>query len=140
MNLLASYIKLSTLFVWKRSNHVNLRVSTERVKKMKKISTVEEFEQVVKENNRFLFLKHSTTCPISAAGHEAFSAFASSHEDIPSYYLHIQDSRDVSNYIAETYEVKHESPQALLFEDGKVKWHASHWNINQEELAKNAAN
>lgn len=139
MNLVASCTKLSTLFVWKRSNHVNLKVSTERVKKMKKISTVEEFEQVVKENNRFLFLKHSTTCPISAAGHEAFSAFASSHEDIPSYYLHVQDSRDVSNYIAETYEVKHESPQALLFEDGKVKWHASHWNINEEELAKNVA-
>lgn len=139
MNLLASYIKLSTLFVWKRSNHVNLRVGTERVKKMKKISTVEEFEQIVKENNRFLFLKHSTTCPISAAGHEAFSAFASSHEDIPSYYLHVQDSRDVSNYISETYEVKHESPQALLFEDGKVKWHASHWNINEDELAKKVA-
>jgi bacillithiol system protein YtxJ len=35
--------------------------------------------------------------------------------------------------------VKHESPQALLFEDGKVKWHASHWNINEDELAKNVA-
>ncbi|TYR82106.1 bacillithiol system redox-active protein YtxJ [Priestia megaterium] len=106
---------------------------------MQKISTIEEFEQVVRDNSRFIFLKHSTTCPISGAGYDAFSAFASSQKEVPAYYLHVQEARPLSNYIAETYNVKHESPQALFFEEGKVKWHASHWKISEDELAKQIA-
>jgi bacillithiol system protein YtxJ len=103
---------------------------------MKKIISVEEFNEVVNENESFLFLKHSTTCPISGAGHEAFSNYVNNQNSVKAYYLHVQEARPLSNYIAETYGVKHESPQALFFEDGKVKWDISHWKITEEELSK----
>jgi bacillithiol system protein YtxJ len=53
------------------------------------------------------------------------------------YYLHVQEARALSNYIAETYSIKHESPQALLFKDGKVVWDASHWKITYASLQEN---
>ena len=52
------------------------------------------------------------------------------------YYLNVQEARPLSNAIAEQFQVKHESPQALLFVDGELKWHASHWTLTYDELKK----
>lgn len=101
------------------------------------IQTVEQFEELIKENNAFLFFKNSTTCPISHAAYEEFEKFAADNDDIPLYYLHVQEARALSNHIAEAYSVKHESPQALLFKDGKVVWNASHWRITYSSLQEN---
>ncbi|MBM7701182.1 bacillithiol system redox-active protein YtxJ [Metabacillus iocasae] len=102
---------------------------------MKKISTREEFNQVIKDNETFLFLKHSITCPISSAAYEEFKSYVEENQHIPSYYLHVQEARPLSNDIAEEYNIKHESPQVFLFNQGNVKWHESHWRITKSELA-----
>ena len=39
--------------------------------------------------------------------------------------------------IAEKFEIKHESPQVLLFNNGKAVWNASHWKITNRAI-KNA--
>lgn len=101
---------------------------------MKKIDTVEEFNQMIKNNESILFLKHSLTCPISQAGFEQYQQYIGSNNGVNAYYLAVQDSRPLSNYIAETYDIKHESPQALLFADNKVVWNASHYNITVSAL------
>lgn len=51
-------------------------------------------------------------------------------------YLKVQESRPLSNYIAEQYGIKHESPQAFIFTNGNVKWHASHSQITAQALAE----
>ena len=38
------------------------------------------------------------------------------------------------NEIADYFEIKHESPQAIWIKDGKATWHASHKDITQEAL------
>ncbi|KAA6448568.1 bacillithiol system redox-active protein YtxJ [Bacillus swezeyi] len=102
------------------------------------IQTEDEFKRLVEQNDTFIFLKHSITCPISRRAFDEFEAFANQHEDYPTYYLQVQDSRPLSNYIADHYGIKHESPQAIIFTNGKVKWHASHSQITAQALAENS--
>jgi bacillithiol system protein YtxJ len=104
-----------------------------------KIETIEEFEQIVKTQPKFLMIKHSLTCPISQNAFEEYEKFVEDHQEFPTYFLYVQEARPLSNYIAETFSVKHESPQALLFQDGKVVWHTSHWNITYDTLTKEIA-
>ena len=103
---------------------------------MKKLDTVEQFKEVFENNENLLLIKHSNTCPISQAGYEEFEKFADDHENIQSYYLVVQESRPLSNYVAETYHVKHESPQVILFKNKDVAWHTSHWKITYDTLIK----
>ncbi|WP_299089209.1 bacillithiol system redox-active protein YtxJ [uncultured Metabacillus sp.] len=100
------------------------------------IETIEQFEELFNKHEQFLFVKNSLTCPISQAAFEEYQEFAETHQDFPSYHLHVQDSRQLSNYIAETFGIKHESPQALLFKGRNVVWNASHWKITSEALEK----
>ncbi|MFS0822377.1 bacillithiol system redox-active protein YtxJ [Bacillus sp. 1P02SD] len=99
-----------------------------------KIETIEEFNQVLEKENKFILIKHSLTCPISKAAFEEYEQFVAEHENVPTYYLYVQEAKELSTYIAEHFEIKHESPQALLFEDGKVKWNASHRSITKQSL------
>jgi bacillithiol system protein YtxJ len=100
-----------------------------------RLSTIEDFEKVKVQSNEFLLVKHSLTCPISSAAFEEYEKFVEDHPTIQAYYLYVQDDRPLSNYIAETYSVQHESPQALLFKDGEVVWTASHWKISYSSLS-----
>jgi bacillithiol system protein YtxJ len=101
---------------------------------LKKIDTLEQFEDLLKKEDKFLFLKHSLTCPISQAAYQEYQKYAESNQSVPAYYLAVQDSRPLSNEIAEKFEIKHESPQALLIKDGSAVWNASHWKITNRSL------
>lgn len=101
---------------------------------MQKIDSIEQFDKLVDSGETFFMLKHSTTCPISAAGHDEFAKFGQ-NENESLYYLTVQDSRELSNHIAEKFHVKHESPQAILFVNSDVAWHASHFKITAKSLA-----
>ena len=101
---------------------------------MKKMNQMEEFEELLKNKNKFFLLKHSLTCPVSGAAYQEYQKFAEEHPDIPTYFLAVQDSRPLSNEIAERFQVKHESPQAILFSNTQAVWHASHWKITNASL------
>lgn len=102
---------------------------------MEKVSTVEQFDELLKKENSFFLLKHSLTCPISHAAYEEYQKYSGAHQEIPSYFLAVQDSRSLSNEIAERFQIKHESPQAIFFLNGKPVWNASHWKITNRSLA-----
>ena len=102
---------------------------------MKELKTIEEWNDVVDESNDhpILVIKHSTTCPISAAGYKAFQSFET---NLPKYCVIVQTSKDVSQKIAEDVQLKHESPQAILLKNKKAVWNASHYDINESNLEK----
>jgi len=50
------------------------------------------------------------------------------------YYLDLLEHRNISNAIAQDTGVEHESPQAILMENGKVLKFASHLSIYVAEL------
>lgn len=102
---------------------------------LQQLESETDLQQVLQNEKRFIVLKHSLTCPISSNAKQVFERFADATMT-PTYILHIQESRDLSNKIADQFGVKHESPQVLLFEDGSVKWDTSHWDITPDELEK----
>ncbi len=103
---------------------------------MEKIDGIAQFEQLLEEKKGFFFFKHSMTCPVSAAAFDEYEAFLSAEEtDQIGYYLTVQDSRELSNHIAETTNIRHESPQVIYFKDGKPEWTESHWKITKNKLA-----
>jgi bacillithiol system protein YtxJ len=99
-----------------------------------KLESIDQFEAMMNQEHEILFFKHSTSCPISKAAFNEYKKFLEAYPDVHSYYLYVQSARTLSNYIAEKYTVKHESPQAILFNNGNVKWHASHRKITEEAL------
>ncbi|WP_432353469.1 bacillithiol system redox-active protein YtxJ [Sporosarcina sp. A2] len=102
---------------------------------MQELNTLKDWQQAVEQskNTPVLVMKHSTTCPISAAGYKEFQTFQT---DLPKYCVIVQTSKEVSQKIAEDTRVKHESPQALLLKNEECVWHASHYDIQQSALKK----
>jgi bacillithiol system protein YtxJ len=90
---------------------------------------------IEKNGNKNLFLfKHSTQCPISAQAFDAFKKFASKHSDVDCAYIDLLAFRDVSNLLSEKSNVNHQSPQVILYHQGKVLWTTSHRAITLAEL------
>ena len=102
----------------------------------KKIEHKEEFQSLLSTHEKLLLLKNSTTCPISHEAYRETESFAEENNDLPVYYLNVQELRELSSEVADKFKIKHESPQALLFSGGEVTWNASHWKITKKELNK----
>ncbi len=110
------------------------RLFMEVVSMLKKIDSIEQFDELLEKESKFYLLKHSLTCPISHAAYKEYEKYADEHQDIPTFYLAVQESRPLSNEIAEKFQIKHETPQAILFSNGKALWSASHWKITNRSL------
>lgn len=78
-----------------------------------------------------VLFKHSLTCPISAAAQSALNQLGNAG-DPPVYRLVVQQARVLSRAIAETFNVRHESPQALLLVNGAVAAHTSHYRVTAD--------
>ncbi len=104
------------------------------------LTSTEQLERVIEESKStpVVIFKHSTTCSISAT---AKSRLERQWQDagldhVKPYYLDLLSYRPVSNEIAEVLQVRHESPQLLLVEDGVCTYNASHLGISVDSLKK----
>ena len=96
----------------------------------------QDFEQLLERSNKdpILIFKHSTQCPVSDAALDELKSFASDVKDVECGVVLVIEHRNVSNAIAEYLNVRHESPQAIVVEDGRSTWSASHWSITADAL------
>jgi bacillithiol system protein YtxJ len=101
---------------------------------LEKIETQEQFESLLQTHENFILLKHSLTCPISHAAYQEYEKYAKENQNVPTFFLAVQEARPLSNEIAEKFQIKHESPQAFLFSKGEAVWNASHWKITKRSL------
>ncbi|QCR23863.1 bacillithiol system redox-active protein YtxJ [Pontibacter sp. SGAir0037] len=85
-----------------------------------------------------VIFKHSTSCSISATVKSRLERQWDSAglDDVKPYYLDLLSYRPVSNEIAEVLQVRHESPQLLLVQDGVCTYNASHMGISADALKK----
>ena len=98
------------------------------------ISQIEDLKRQSFETPCLIF-KHSTTCEISAiAKYRLESNWDFSASEMEPFYLDLKQFRSVSNFLAEHFEVHHESPQVLLIQDGECVYDESHLDISIEEL------
>lgn len=103
------------------------------------LSTVAEFDTAVAESfDRPVFvLKHSDSCGRSEyAMHTAFREVERWAQGVRCRLVVVQDSRALSNAIEQRLKIRHETPQLLLFRNGRVVWHASHWGITDAAMRR----
>jgi bacillithiol system protein YtxJ len=82
-----------------------------------------------------LIFKHSTRCSISRMALRQFESEYNRSGKTELYLLDLLNHRDISEDIANRFNVVHQSPQALLIKNGEVVYHDSHGDINAEKLA-----
>lgn len=102
-----------------------------------KILDKEEQLYVIKEtsfNKTQLIFKHSTRCIISKMALKNFESDFNLEDTIDAYYLDLITYRNISNEIADTFNVEHQSPQILVIKDGVVVYNESHEGIDAKVL------
>jgi bacillithiol system protein YtxJ len=100
----------------------------------KEISQQSELDELFAQsaNNPVILFKHSLTCPISHAAYEEMSNMTKEEVSL----VIIQDARPVSSEIEARTGIRHESPQVFVVNDGKIAWHASHYDITKAAVTR----
>lgn len=84
-----------------------------------------------------LIFKHSTRCSISRFALKNFeNEYDFAEEDLQPYFLDLLEYRNVSNEIANRFNVMHQSPQILLIKQGKCVYDESHDEIEVAGLKR----
>ncbi len=94
---------------------------------------LEDLTEESKDHPVFIF-KHSTRCSISRMALKQFERGFETDKTVTPYFLDLLENRDISNKISENFHVLHQSPQLLLLKNGEVVYHASHNDIDAEDL------
>lgn len=76
--------------------------------------------------------KHSTACPISAAAAEVVRGHSF---DRPLYWVNVIEQRPLSNWVADAYGVRHQSPQLLKISGGSIEQQWSHFAITAANIS-----
>jgi len=108
------------------------------------LHSIEELDAVLESSkaNPVMILKHSTSCSISAMAKNRLERTWVQAEvpKLKAYYLDLLKHRAVSNLIAETLNIAHQSPQILLIKDGICIHNSSHMAISFDDIKNNLSN
>ena len=107
--------------------------------KLTEVGAIEEFDRLLEASRArpLLLFKYSATCGTSAqALDELFAHLNERPADVTYAIVTVQTHRDVSNAIARTLGVRHETPQVLLIRDARVVWSASHYRVTSEAVER----
>ena len=85
-------------------------------------------------NKGIIIFKHSTRCSISAVAKTRLSLKWNLDQELLPYHLDLIKHRELSNLIAEKFNIYHESPQLLLIKNGKCLFNVSHLGISLKKL------
>lgn len=85
-----------------------------------------------------LIFKHSTRCSISSMAKSRLER-ASAPAGVDFYYLDLIKHRNISQKIADVFDVSHESPQVLLIKNSECIYDESHSGISMDDIAEQAA-
>ena len=93
---------------------------------------IDTIKEKSKERPQVIF-KHSTRCSISSMAKNRLEK-SIEPEGVDFHFLDLIANRGLSNKVAETFSVYHESPQVLLIKDGNCVYDESHTGISMDEL------
>ncbi len=82
-----------------------------------------------------VIFKHSTRCSISSMAKSRLerSPFP---DNADFYYLDLIAHRNISNKVADEFNVSHESPQILIIKNGACVYDKSHGSITMDEVVE----
>ena len=105
------------------------------------LTSLDQLQEIKAATGYSVIFKHSTRCSISMMARKRFELDGELiPENTPLYFLDLIAHREISNQIAEIFQVHHESPQLLLIKDGECVYETSHGGISAEELAEQISN
>lgn len=103
-----------------------------------KLTDLNQLDQINEESKKdsVLIFKHSTRCNISAATLNRLERNWKEGEikTTKLYLLDLISYRQISNAVAETYSVDHQSPQVLIVQNEKSVYDRSHFDIGFEGI------
>lgn len=104
------------------------------------LTEMDQLQKIIEKSKSVpcLIFKHSLTCPISsAARHRVEGKWDFNEGEVDAYFLDLLKYRSISNAVAELFHVDHESPQALLIQDGMCTFDSSHLDISVADIRSN---
>lgn len=88
-------------------------------------------------NKPQVIFKHSTRCSISGVALQRLQK-ADQPQNVDFYFLDLIAYRQMSNKVAETFKVAHESPQVLVIKNGECVYDESHLSISMDDILEQA--
>ena len=121
--------------ITKQENTQKINMNWKDITEVNTLDTIESnsFDQPI------IIYKHSTRCSVSSMALNRLerSWIADEMQHVAVYFLDLIAHRDLSNLIAEKFNVYHESPQLLVINAGKCTYNTSHMGISYRELKNN---
>ena len=99
------------------------------------LNNIDDLSLIIEQSKKRpqAIFKHSTRCSISSMAKGRLERSGKS-DNFDLHYLDLIKHRDISNAVAEQFDVQHESPQIIVIKDGKCVYDESHSGISMEEL------
>lgn len=83
---------------------------------------------------KVLVYKHSPTCAICSFAIRQVHKFIENDSNTPVYMVNVLSEWPLSGRLAEISAIRHESPQLILFKNGRAVWNRSHFGIKQKAI------
>lgn len=97
------------------------------------INSVDDADKLLASNS--VIFKHSERCGISKDRRKALASI-----DAKIHSVEVREQRNISDHIAESTGVSHESPQLLIIQDGDVETVQSHMAIDPKTVEDRVQN
>ncbi len=82
------------------------------------LQSVDQFEQALQSGQPVVLYKHSSTCPFSSRAQVEIERLEWA-DDPQVFTVTVQQNRALSTELAERLHIEHQTPQAVVFIDGK---------------------
>lgn len=97
-------------------------------------SQIDPIIEASKEKPQLIY-KHSHRCSVCFVSKGNLEMAADNIKEYANmHFVNVVRSGDASNRIASELDVRHESPQAILVDQGEVVWHGSHGSIDADTI------
>jgi bacillithiol system protein YtxJ len=99
------------------------------------LSSPEQVDQFLAAHKTAAIFK-AGTCHKTPSAFEHVQAHFEGRDDLPLGIIRVVEARAASNHVEKIAGVRHESPQLLLFKDGKPVFDRDNWDITAEAVAE----
>ncbi|EKT3956280.1 bacillithiol system redox-active protein YtxJ [Flavobacterium psychrophilum] len=110
-------------------------VSKVNWKPLSDLGQLNEIKDLSHEKTVVIF-KHSTRCSVSRMVLKQFENEYKLENKLALYFLDLLEHRDISNEIANSFGIVHQSPQLIVIQKGVAVYNASHESIDANDLGR----
>lgn len=98
------------------------------------LESSDKLNELTESKKTQIIFKHNTTCPISKSVKQRLENEGEPLAGLaPFYLLDILSHRDISDAVAEKFDIPHQSPQLLVIHDGRCIYDEALYQISASE-------